>query len=138
MPDAPSLIRTARLIWLGLLVATGFYLLVLVVVLGAEPAAPADVPTLRRVLMVLSLAAIAGIYVLRRRLPLEALASRPSPSPQAVFSTYVVCWALSEAVGLFGLVVGFVGRSVVEAQPFFMVAAALLLWQRPRPAYFGA
>ena len=121
-----------------MLAATGVYFVALTVVLAAGAAEPTDVITLRRVLMVLALANIGGVYVLRRRLPLEVLAARSSPPPQEVLATYILCWALSEAVGLFGLVLGIVGRSVVEAQPFLMVAAALLLWQRPRPAYFGA
>jgi hypothetical protein len=81
---------------------------------------------------------IGAIYVFRRRLPLDALAGEPVPAPAEVFGSYVVCWALSESVGLFGLVLGIVGRSVAEAQPFLVVAAALLIWQRPRPAHFGA
>jgi hypothetical protein len=53
-----------------------------------------------------------------------------------MLTTYVVCWALSEAVALYGLVLGFLARSLDEAQPFFIVGAALLLWQRPRADHF--
>ena len=138
-PAATTLVRTAWIIWLGMLLATGGYLLALVIVLASDPsAAPTDVSTLRHVLMIVALVPVAAVYVVRRRLPLEASAVGPSPSPEQVFTTYVLCWALSEVVAIFGLVLGIVGRSVAEAQPFLMVAAALLLWQRPRPADFGA
>jgi hypothetical protein len=137
-PDAQRFTLTARLTWFAMLVATGVYFMALTVIVGSAPQAAPDVTTLRYVLMAAAGVDIGAIYVFRRRLPLDALAGKPVPAPAEVFGSYVVCWALSESVGLFGLVLGIVGRSVAEAQPFLVVAAALLIWQRPRPAHFGA
>ena len=131
---------TARIIWLGMLLAVGAYLLVLAVLLGPDtaPAPMADVATLRRVLMFVTIAVVAVLFWLRRRLPLAAFGpDRPTPSAQDVSTTYILCWALSESVALLGLVLGLLSHHIAEAYPFFVVAAALLVWQRPRAEHFA-
>jgi hypothetical protein len=130
---------TARLIWIAMLVAVGAYVVVLASLLGsnATPAVAIDVAVLRRVLMLATVGIVAAVFWLRRRLPLAAFgAERPTPDAQTVTTTYVVCWALSEAVALLGLVLGLLAQSIGEAYGFFVVAAALLVWQRPRAAHF--
>ena len=130
--------QTARILWLAMLVAVGLYAVVLAVLI-AQSGTPIDVTAMCRIFMVLVLGDVVVIYVLRQRLPLAALGTaRPGVDAPAVLTTYVTCWALSEAVALFGLVLGFLGRSFDEAGPFFIVAAALLLWQRPRAAHFAS
>jgi hypothetical protein len=132
---------TARIIWLGMLLAVGAYLLVLVALLGSDaaPAPIADVATLRRALMFVTVTVVVVLFWLRRRLPLAAFGpDRPTPSAQDVSTTYIVCWALSESVALLGLVLGLLSRSIGEAYPFFIVATALLVWQRPRAEHFVA
>jgi len=126
--------EVARIVWLAMLVAVGLYAVVLAVLLGQD-GTPGDVTALRRVFMGLAFGDFVVIYALRQRLPLDA---RPAGDAQAVLTTYIMCWALSEAVALFGLVLGILGRSFDEAAPFFIVAAALLLWQRPRAAHFAS
>ena len=131
---------TARIIWIALLVTVGAYLLVLAALLGsrAAPAVAADVATLRRVLMLLTVGLVAAVFWLRRRLPLAAFgAERPAPDAQFVMTTYIVCWALSEAIALLGLVLGLLAQSIGEAYGFFVVAAGLLVWQRPRAEHFA-
>lgn len=131
---------TARIIWIAMLLAVGAYVVVLAALLGsnATPAVATDVATLRRVLMLMTVGLVAAVFWLRRRLPLAPLgAGRPTPDVQSVTTTYVVCWALSEAVALIGLVLGLLAQSVGEAYGFFVVAAALLVWQRPRAEHFA-
>ena len=131
---------TARIIWIALLVAVGAYVLVLAALLGSHttPAVAADVATLRRVLMLLTVGFVAAVFWLRRRLPLAADGSeRPAPDAQSVMTTYIVCWVLSEAIALLGLVLGLLAQSIGEAYGFFVVAAALLVWQRPRAEHFA-
>jgi len=133
-------VAAARVIWVGMLLALGAYLLVLAVLLpGNAPAPIADVATLRRALMFVTIAVIAALFWLRRRLPLAAFGpDRPTPSAQDVSTTYILCWAISEFVALLGLILGLLSHAIGEAYPFFIVAAALLVWQRPRPEHFAA
>jgi hypothetical protein len=132
---------TLRLIWIAMLVAVGAYVLVLAALIGSDaaPAPIADVPTLRRLLMLVTIPLVAVVFWLRRRLPLADYgAKRPTPTVQTVSAMYVVCWALSESIALFGLVLGLLSHNLGEAYPFFVVAIALLLWQRPRGEHFAA
>jgi F0F1-type ATP synthase membrane subunit c/vacuolar-type H+-ATPase subunit K len=125
---------TARIVWIALLVAVGMYVLVLAALLGPHATLPVagDVATLRRVLMLLTVGPVAALLWLRRRLPLAAYGTeRPTPDAQSVMTTYVVCWALSEAIALLGLVLGLLAQTIGEAYGFFIVGAALLVWQRP-------
>jgi len=46
--------------------------------------------------------------------------------------------ATGEFVALLGLILGLLSHAIGEAYPFFIVAAALLVWQRPRPEHFAA
>ncbi len=136
--ESPTIGR-ARLVWGALVVSLVLYVVVLVLLLGQPgTAAVTDAATMRYLFMGLTVANVAVIFIFRRNLPpSDAGPGRPAPDPQAVFTTYVVCWALSEAVALYGLVLGLLTRSLDQAQPFFIVGAALLLWQRPRGEHFA-
>jgi len=139
-PSGENPVRILRLIWLAFLIAVPTYAVVLAVLVG-QPGAPpmADVNTLRNVFIVLTVGAIVAVYVLRARVSLgERDPARINADPQAVSTTYIMCWAMSETAALFGLILGMLSRSLAEAQPFLLVSAALLLWQRPRPAHFAA
>jgi hypothetical protein len=132
---------TARLIWIAMLAAVGAYLLVLAALIGSDaaPAPVADVATLRRALMLLTMALVAVPFWLRRRLPLRNYGpDRPRPSAQTVSVTYVLCWALSDSIASLGLVLGLLSHDIGEAYPFFVLAIALLVWQRPRAEHFAA
>ena len=128
--------RTARVVWTALVVSHPLYLVVLAGVVGTP--APATPSGRRYLFMLLALGNIGGVWVLRQRLPLVEPPPSAVSDPRTVLGIYVACWALSEAVALYGLVVGLVARSFGEAQPFFIVGTGLLLWQRPRARHFGA
>ena len=133
-------ISTARIVWIAMLSAVGAYVVVLAALLGSDatPAVAVDVTMLRRVLMLTTVGLVAAVFWIRRGLPLAAFGTeRPTPDAQSVTTTYIVCWALSEAVALLGLVLGLLARNVGEAYGFFVVAAALLVWQRPRAEHFA-
>ena len=131
--------RTARVVWAALVVSLALYLVVLASVVGTPaPGEPAPPSGLRHLFMLLALGNIGGVWVLRQRLPLVEPPPSAVSDPRTVLGIYVACWALSEAVALYGLVVGVVARSFGEAQPFFIVGTGLLLWQRPRARHFGA
>jgi len=115
--------RTARTIWLGMLAAVAVYLVVLIAVVGRGGAGGMQVEVLRWVLGALALLQAVGIVVLRAR-----------PAGAGALPVAIVCWALAESIGAYGLVLGILARDVGEGRPFLVVAAALLLWLRPRPA----
>jgi drug/metabolite transporter (DMT)-like permease len=138
MPPNEKIVQVARIMWGSLLGAVAMYAVVLMVLLrdpSGEPTTSSDL--IRNVFMLLSLAHIAAIYVFRRRLPLEALGTaRPAADPPATLTIYIICWSLFEAIPLYGLVLGVLAQSFSEAEPFFLVGAALLVWQRPRAEHF--
>jgi len=128
-----SPLQTARMLWGALLAALAMYFLVLV---AQRPGARlTDVTTLRTVLAALVVPTVGMVLFFRRQLPSPERTSEPGLPP---LTTYTICWSLSEAIALYGLVLGFVSRSLDEAEPFFILGAGLLLWQRPRAAHFDA
>ncbi|HXJ32956.1 MAG TPA: hypothetical protein VMS22_02870 [Candidatus Eisenbacteria bacterium] len=136
---ASPTIGRARLVWGALLVSLVMYVVVLVLLLG-QPGTPAptDATMMRYLFIGLTVANLGVVLVFRRNLPpSDAGPATAAPDPQAVFTTYLVCWSLSEAVALYGLVLGFLTHGLDAAQPFFIVGAALLLWQRPRAEHFA-
>src|SRR5206468_3339463 len=60
---------------------------------------------------------------------------RAAVDPQRAISMHVVCWALCEAIALYGLVIGLVARSVEPV--FFVWGLIALLLLRPRAENFG-
>jgi hypothetical protein len=123
-----SPLQVARVIWMALLVGVVGYFAALVAIAGAGGAAVDVPPALRTTLQALAAAQTAAVVVLRGRL--APLGAEPSPSP--ALTTYIICWALAEAVALYGMVLGLLERSLADGPPFFLASAALLLWLRPR------
>jgi hypothetical protein len=124
-PQASPL-GVARIIWLALLAAVVAYVVVLAALAGRGGPAVDVAPAVRTALQGLALAHVVAVIVLRGRLvPLGA-------APPTALGAWVVCWALAEAIALFGLVLGMLERSLADAPPFLLTSAALLLWLRPR------
>ena len=139
MPANP--LATARIIWGALLTAVVIYYGVLGVLLSTSgrQGTPEMVSTLRPVLVVLAVAQTLVIwFVWRRTGPTERVRYPTTPDAPQVLGSYVICWALGEAIALYGFVLGLLGRDEPGAVPFFLWAAALLLLLRPRPHHFRA
>ncbi len=65
----------------------------------------------------------------------ELLAKATTPNPAADLrwrKGHVVCFMLCEAIGLYGLVLRFMGFSLSQAWPFYVAAIVLMLYLRPR------
>jgi hypothetical protein len=74
------------------------------------------------------------IFVLRRILiaPVEAEAGGLSPASLVRWRAgYIVTYALSEAVALFGFVLGILGYSLTQVAPFFVAGIVLILFFGP-------
>ena len=115
----------ARIVWLGLVVAVAAYFVVLLVVAAREGSPVIDTRILGRVLLGIATMQALAIVVLRRRWLV------PVPADGAAIP-YVLCWALAEAIAVYGLVLGVLAHDVSPARPFFVASVGLLLWLRPR------
>ena len=125
--------RQGRIVWTLLLAALAAYYVVIRVVL-AQPGTPllTDAASMRNVFFLLS-AAVVGVIVLFQRgvLPIQA-----REGLSVAYLRHVLCWALAESIGLYGMVLAFQTRQADDAHVFLVVAAALLVWLRPQPERF--
>ena len=87
---------------------------------------------------VVAICIVATIFIVRRRLihPAEKLlANATMPNPAADLrwrKGYVMCFACCEAIGLYGLVLRFMGFGLDQVWPFYFAGIALMLYLRPR------
>jgi Na+-driven multidrug efflux pump len=120
----------ARVVWAALLVAVVMYYVVLTQVLRAAPG-DADVPLASQLrTMLLGLAAVQTVAVW---IAWSRLATPPEDKGggvQRAFTVHIVCWALAEAIALYGLVLGLVARRVEPL--FFVWGFVMLVLLRPR------
>ena len=139
--DRTNPLLVARIVWGALLAAVLTYAVVLQILLlnRATAAGPQLVGTLRTVFIAVALVQTAAIWFLHRRYLAPALERAPGSTaatdPQRTFTLLVVCWALAEAIAIYGLVLGMIGR---QQEPLFFVwGLAVLVLCRPRPEHFG-
>lgn len=123
--------RVLLILWYAFLWAVALYWIVLQVI----ETEPAEVAFLVNVF--LGLAGALGVVVLYLRVArIGALLSRATPISQEEMGQlrkyYIVCFALSEAVALYGFVLHFIGASRVQVAPFFVGAVVLFLVCYPR------
>jgi F0F1-type ATP synthase membrane subunit c/vacuolar-type H+-ATPase subunit K len=124
-------LQAARLLWgsfLAALVIYAFFATYVVRPVGGGP------ERMGSILMLLAVATGAAALVMHRRLP-DARSGRWPDDPtaaQALFTRYMVVWALAEAIGLFGLVLRFLGGDGSTALGFVAASAALLVYTRPQ------
>ena len=141
MPDRqPTSPREARqlhlllkILYLALLAATGFYWLVLEML--AANLEPRNDSMMKTVLGALA-AATAGVVLYLRFSRIPPLLDHPTTDLSERLSRlrgfYILCFALAEAVGLYGFAVGLVSGKPGDAVPFFAGAAVLFLLCYPR------
>jgi len=133
--DAQAVFRLLRLIYVAMFASVGAYWLVgEVVARQTEITAPAIIA---RVLQVVAAGTVLAVLVLRfQRIPAltaTALASEPAALLARLRVLYLVCFALAEAVALYGLVLRFLGVPRADVTLFFLAAAVLFLLCYPRP-----
>jgi hypothetical protein len=136
-PGSPLLV--ARLVWASLLVAPALYCVVLVLVLRSGPGSPSPAlgDPLRTILLVLAAAQTLAVWFVWLRFvsPSGARAPGDRVDPQRAIAMHVVCWTLSEAIALYGLVIGVVAHRLEPV--FFVWGLVALLLLHPRAENFG-
>lgn len=84
------------------------------------------------VVMVVLIAVVRRLAVVRAE---EILSSRPADAAALGRwrAGYLVTYVLCEAVGLYGLVLRFLGFTLAQVAPFYVASIALMLFFSPRP-----
>ena len=129
-----SAIKVVRLIQVAMLVSVVLFVLVGEVV-GSIP--KLSDPTLFYALSLATITIVGVILVVRRTLVLQSatmLAARPNDA--AILGRwrtgYVMTYALSESIALFGLVLRLIGFTLSQVWSFYIAAFILLLFFGPR------
>ena len=133
-PGSPLLV--ARLVWASLLVAPALYSVVLVLLLRSGPGipSPALADPLRTILLVLAAGQTLAVWFVWRRF-VALSGGRAGVDPQRAIAMHVVCWALCEAIALYGLVIGVMAHRLEPV--FFVWGLVALLLLHPRAENFG-
>ena len=133
-PGSPLLV--ARLVWASLLVAPALYSVVLVLLLrsGTGIPSPALADPLRTILLVLAAGQTLAVWFVWRRF-VALSGGRAGVDPQRAIAMHVVCWALCEAIALYGLVIGLIAHRLEPV--FFVWTLVALLLLHPRAENFG-
>jgi hypothetical protein len=134
--------RTLRLLRAVQLVMLGSILVYAVVGELAGPSARAVNPALSYVFTTIGVAIVGIIFVVRRTLVLrsaESLASNPDDSLTLNHwkTGYLATYALCEALGLFGIVLRFMGFNFQQSVPFYLGGLVLLFFFGPRKPVTG-
>ena len=127
-------LRLLRIIQLALLVSVVFYIAIAEKV---GPQVPKDVKQMQMILMALAVGVVGTIFIFRQRMLThaeEALRSQPEDV------VALACWragniitlVLAEAVVLYGLVLRFMGGTLLQAAPFYAAGALLMVVWGPR------
>jgi hypothetical protein len=101
------------------------------------PASVAPNVLIFRVLALLAMGNVVMIFLLRRKLvkPSEQTLSTQPEDAAALASWrtgYLITYAFSEAIALYGLVLHFIGFAFVQVLPFFIAGFVLILFYAPR------
>src|SRR5437867_12657191 len=133
-PGSPLLV--ARLVWASLLGGLAFYCVVLSLLLrsGSGSPNPALADPLRTLLLVLAAGQTLAVWFVWRRF-VALSGGRAGVDPQRAIAMHVVCWALCEAIALYGLVIGVIAHRLEPV--FFVWGLVALLLLHPRAENFG-
>jgi hypothetical protein len=128
-------LQTLRVLQWGMLGS-----IVLFGILGevAGPVARGVDPTLSYLFATLSVAIVGAILVVRRTLVLRAAASLATNLEDRLSldhwrTGFIITYALSETLALFGLILRFTGSPVQASVPYYLGSLALLVFFSPRP-----
>ena len=129
-----SAIKVIRTIQIAMLLSVGLFLWAGEMV-GSIP--KLNNPTLFYALSLATITIVGVILVVRRTLVLQsaaALAARPNDAAtlNRWRTGYVMTYALSESIALFGLILRLIGFSLSQVWSFYIAAFILLLFFRPR------
>jgi hypothetical protein len=94
-------------------------------------------PTVSYIFTTLGVAIVGAIFVVRRTLVLRAAASLATHPDDGLSlnhwrTGYLATYALCEALGLFGLILRFLGCNFQQSVPYYIGAFVLLFFFRPR------
>jgi len=129
-----SAIKIVRLLQIAMLLSVAM-LVVVGEMVGSIPRL--SNPTLFYALSLATITIVGVILVVRRTLVLQSattLASRPNdvPTINRWRAGYIMTYALSEAVAMFGLVLRLIGFSLSQVSSFYIAGFILLLFFGPR------
>lgn len=130
---------TLQIIWGALLVSLGMYAGISYVV--AKPVAPADlpapVPTMQMLFAMLSLGSLTVAYLLPRKLLQKAIGKEDPATLQIeklvglAFTPWILRMALTESVGIYGLMLAMVSGQPSNGLPFLIMSALVMLTHMP-------
>jgi len=131
---------TMKIIWFGMLTALAIYLF-MGLQIGAGFKSPVDKDTfaiLRMVLYAVSFATLIAVrYIRRLALYGKGKYWQPSQTPQhpalqRYVGAMVASLAMSESIGIFGLVLFLLGKNTIDLYLLILVSAAAMVMYRPR------
>jgi hypothetical protein len=123
-------------LWGSMLMSLAVYGALPLVLSMDEPASTNTAAMLTPILMLVGLGLAIASFVLRKLLldrPLAAGSLDPTTpeGAQQIQTGFIVAWVLSEAVGIFGLVLWFLGRDTTLLYGFLAAGAVLLAAHAP-------
>lgn len=125
--------RTLMIIWFGMLCALIAYFFVMQMI---DVGDDSGVEALFQTIFATLAGAMAGVAIYLRLVRIGRLLSTATPLSDRELSRlqsyYIVCFALSEAVGLYGFVLHVLGISLAAVVPYFAAAILILLICYPR------
>jgi len=94
-------------------------------------------PIIFYAITVMTAVIVAIVFFVRRRMVLSAEPSvtTATPDPAALMrwrAGSIMCFALAEAIGLYGMVLRFIGFAFGQVIYFYIVAVVLMVYCRPR------
>lgn len=131
-----SALKMLRIVHIAMLISIGMYVIVGELIASRSPIAAR--PAFFYVISVLSITTIGVILVVRRTLVLHSESTlRVKSNDLATLNRwrtgYIITYALSESLALFGLIVRVAGFSLSQAVTFYLPGFVLMLFFRPRP-----
>jgi len=114
---------------LAMLVSIALYVVVVEILPAKMPANP----VIYRVLTLLAAALVTVIFLVRKTFVYPAQVRLEDPKLLARWRTgYLITYVLAEAIALYGLVLHFLGFSLLQISPFLIGGFLLVLFLGPR------
>jgi hypothetical protein len=133
---------TVVIVWIALMTSLGIYLVVCKAVEGQIPVSidAGQFQSLKYALFGISALTLAGAYVLRKFLITKAtrlfnptaFPSGAHPAVAGYLTAIIVVLALAESVGIYGMVLFFIGGDAVSLYQLMILAAAAMIFFRPK------